>query len=217
MGPPCSLHFLSNQSTNLLARLDFTIDSATLFFDNSLCSNVHSTSIESKALNIFFNDFDESFSVDSLLLLNMRSWWIRFPLKNLLEWRVDSVARLSNFASHRLAHKLFGGSFDRCFGYSSWRTVARTVPSWFEQYSLTHCGSNPLAADWHRSLIKYLSRAVFSSCFSIVTWVHFTRNGCRSSQIRLLFCNSWNRFGIIEQRASWSTLSTKFKNGIVTW
>ena len=119
MGPPCSLHFLSNQSTNLLARLDFTIDSATLFFDNSLYSNVHSTSIESKALNIFFNDFDESFSVDSLLLLNMRSRRIRLLLKHLFEWRVDSVARLPNFASHRLAHKLFEGSFDRCLLYSS--------------------------------------------------------------------------------------------------
>ena len=66
MGPPCSLYFLSNQSTNSLARLDFPIDSATLFYDNSLCSNVHSASIESKALNIFLNNFDESFSVEKL-------------------------------------------------------------------------------------------------------------------------------------------------------
>ena len=146
----------------------------------------------------------------------MRSWQICFPLKNLFEWHADSDARPPNFARYRLAHKLFVGSFERCFGSSSWRTVAHTAHSWFDQYSRAHCSSNPLASDWHRSLIKYLSREVFASYFSIVIWVHFMWNGFRSSQIRLSFCNSWNRLDIIQQRAFWPTLSTQFKNGIVT-
>ena len=107
MGPSCFLHFIGNKSTNSLARLDFPIDSAILFFDNSLCSNVHSTSIESKVLNIFFNNFDENFFVGPSLLLNIRSSRIRFALKIFFEWCADSDARLPNFERYCLAHKLF--------------------------------------------------------------------------------------------------------------
>ena len=157
MGLPCSLHFLSNKSTNSVACLDFSIDLTTLFFDNYLCS----ISTEYKALNIYFNDFDESFSVDSLFFLKIRSSQIRFSLKNLFEWLADSDVRLPNFAKYCLAHRVFVGSFDSCFGSSSWRTVARTVSSWFDQYSQVHYSSNLLAADWHRFVKSSLWFLVF--------------------------------------------------------
>ena len=85
MDPPCSMHFLSNKSISSLARLAFSIDPATLFFDNSHYSNVHSTAMEFKALNIFFNDFDEFFCqffafVEHYIITNSC-----FPLKNLFE------------------------------------------------------------------------------------------------------------------------------------
>ena len=111
--------FLSNKSTNSVACLDFSIDLTTLFFDNYLCSNVHSISTEYRALNIYLNDFDESFSVDSLFFLKIRSSQTRFSLKNLFEWLADSDVRLPNFAKYCLAHRVFVGSFDCSFGSSS--------------------------------------------------------------------------------------------------
>ena len=96
MDPPCSMHFLSNKSISSLARLAFSIDPATLFFDNSRYSNVHSTAMEFKALDIFFNDFDEFFYqffafVEHYIIPNSC-----FPLKTCL----SHSSNTSNFVSY---------------------------------------------------------------------------------------------------------------------
>ena len=85
VSPPCSLHFLSNKATNFVSSFGFLYWFGNYFFDNSLCSNVHSVSIESRVLNIFFNDYDESFSFDSLLL---RTSWTSDQLITIILWKI---------------------------------------------------------------------------------------------------------------------------------
>lgn len=135
VSPPCCLHFLSNKATNFVSSFGFLYWFGNYFFDNSLCSNLHSISIESRVLNKFFQWLRWKFFFWFFAFLNILNIWSahhEHPLKNLFEWRADSGARFPNFPRHYSAHKLFVGSFYRCLGSSSWRTVAHAIPFWFD-------------------------------------------------------------------------------------